>query len=60
MEIINKNDMIQILNLIKEHQALILLIVSEVLSLLPGKYNGITQLILNILKKAFKVTEKDK
>ncbi len=52
--------MIQILNLIKEHQALILLIVSELLSLLPGKYNGITQLILNILKKAFKVTEKDK
>jgi hypothetical protein len=51
--------MVQILNLIKEHQALTLLIVSELLSLLPGKYNGITQLILNFLKEAFKVTEKD-
>ena len=52
--------MIQILNLITEHPGLTLFIASELLSLLPGKYNGITQLILNILKKAFKVTEKDK
>lgn len=51
--------MIQILNLIKEHQGLTLFIVSELLSLLPGKYNGITELIVNFLKEAFKLPDEN-
>ena len=50
--------MVPVLNLIKEHPGLTLFIASELLSLLPGKYNGIAQSILNILKEAFKVTDK--